>query len=162
LYETNYGGLHTPHLTSVNLKDWSPPAEALPTLGAWALPEAATHDRTWAPGVVRVSPTRSVLCYCSNQIKTAHEQCIGTADASAPAGPFVRDPNVLVCDSDGEGLRYHSCDPSPFVDGSGALYLLWAPGFGDPSTQKIVAQRLNAQGDALVGSRTTLVLPDRD
>jgi beta-xylosidase len=60
--------------------------------------------------------------YYTGRDVQAGRQCVSTAVATAPEGPFVDDSETpLVCQLDLGG----SIDPYPFVAADGARYLLW-------------------------------------
>jgi beta-xylosidase len=106
---------NVPVMTSTNLTSWSSITDALPTLPGWA-----RSGNTWAPAVVARSG-RYLLYYTTTEAASGR-QCISVATATTPTGPF-RDSSTgpLVCQRSQGG----SIDPYPFVDRTGALYLLW-------------------------------------
>ena len=88
--------------------------DAMPVLAPWA---THTFGLTWAPEIIRVGT--SYLLYYTGRDKASNKQCIGVAQATAPAGPYTDNRTApLVCQVDEGG----SIDPSPWRDGSG-LYL---------------------------------------
>jgi Glycosyl hydrolases family 43 len=76
LYNTQVGFHNVPVATSPNLRDWSPPTDALPRLPQWA-----ERGRTWAPGVMRLGD-RYLLYFAPTTNPPA-----GNASASPPAPP---------------------------------------------------------------------------
>lgn len=147
-YGTNGPGGNVPVLTSSDLVNWSEAGDALPRLGAWATP-----GYTWAPDVTQLGD-RFLLYYTARSERTGR-QCIGVAEAASPLGPF-RDTAAapLVCQADQGG----AIDAAAFRDDDGARYLLWkndGNAVGQPT--RIYAQRLTADGAALVGSPWVLL-----
>lgn len=129
------------------------PIDALPTLPSWA--STSTPLRVWAPSVVkRYVPlpigTSYWVMYVTAPSAAIGRQCIGTAIAADPIGPFVPYASEpLVCPPDG------AIDASPFVDADGTLYLLYktdSNGSMPPAPTKLYAQRLDPLGDATDGS----------
>lgn len=79
-------------------------------------------------------------------------QCISRASAAVSAGPYVDDSDQpLVRPPDG------AIDLSPFVDASGARYLLWK----DVTAGTIDGSRLSADGQRLIGPTRTLLRADQ-
>ena len=108
---------------------------------------------TWAPDVTQLGD-RFLLYYTARSERTGR-QCIGVAEAASPLGPF-RDTAAapLVCQADQGG----AIDAAAFRDDDGARYLLWkndGNAVGQPT--RIYAQRLTADGAALVGSPWVLL-----
>lgn len=79
---------------------WSTDApDALPKLPSWvAFDKPSQTYRVWAPGVTRLGDGRFLLYFTAKH--TSGRQCIGTAVANRPAGPFtpVGDRQPLLCD----------------------------------------------------------------
>jgi len=151
-YGTNAEAGAVQVLESSDLAHWTAVGNALPNLPSWASP-----GYTWAPSVLRLDPTSYVLFY-TVQSATPLEQCISAARGSSPTGPFVDTSSApLVCQSDLGG----SIDPSPFIDGSGTIYLDWKSegAAGQPPT--IWAQPMNNRGTALTGSPSALLTPSQ-
>jgi hypothetical protein len=91
-----------------------------------------------------------VLYYTTREIAT-NRQCLSTAVALNPAGPYVDDtPWPLECGSSG------AIDASPFVAADGTAYLLWKQ---EPN--RIMGQALAPDGRSLAGERRTLLTPSR-
>ena len=115
LYGTEGEGLNVQTMTSADLVDWTPGGDALPQLGAWALP-----GKTWAPEVISVGDGFVMFYTAADQ--ASGRQCIGRAVAAAPIGPFVdQDPAPFVCQPDLGG----SIDPNPVRTPDGSMYLYW-------------------------------------
>src|SRR5262245_22581023 len=133
LYSTQVGLHNVPVATSSDLRQWSPPSDALPQLPAWA-----EWGRTWAPGVTRLGGR--YLLYFAAHHGASGRQCIGVAISAAADGPFVSPaPDPLVCQTELGG----SIDPHPFIDTDGAPYLLWkADGNAIGQRSTLFAQRL--------------------
>ena len=151
-YSTNRGGVNVPVIASQDLSDWHALGDALPQLPAWS-----TRGRVWAPAVL-AREGRYVLYYTTRHAESGM-QCISLAQATSPEGPFEdRSTGPLVCQVEVGG----SIDPSPFVDDTGALYLLWKSedrGYTIPS--QIWSQPLSPDGLSLVGSPTPILTQDR-
>lgn len=114
-YATQSGSMNLQVMSSTNLVDWSLPGEALPVLPGWA-----RRGATWAPGVL-LREDRWVLYYTARH-RSSGRQCISTAVADRPEGPFVdTSSEPFVCQLDRGG----SIDASPFLDEDGTAYLYW-------------------------------------
>jgi arabinan endo-1,5-alpha-L-arabinosidase len=141
---------------------WSKPTN---TLDMSSLPSWVDRSKAiWAPDMIRTTSGTFVVYFSAaltgtsgnpagNDAKPASgARCIGTAEASAPMGPFTADQTPLVCFSQygaadpmtadpanrvrGEGL----VDPSPAfvtISGSQELFLLYKTQ-GDPGNGQIV------------------------
>jgi hypothetical protein len=102
-------------MQSKDLRSWTSPTEALPTLGAWAMP-----GHTWAPAVTRIG-SRYFLYYTAKE-RTSLKQCVGVARSTSPAGPFTDVLGTpLVCQRERGG----SMDAETFRTATGDLYLHW-------------------------------------
>ena len=148
LYNTQVGLQNVPVATSPDLRNWSPPSDALPQLPAWA-----EWGRTWAPGVTRLGDR--YLLYFAAHHHDSGRQCIGVATSPDATGPFASQATEpLVCQTHLGG----SIDPHPFRDHDGTPLLLWkADGnaIGQPST--LFAQRLAPGGLSLAGEPVALL-----
>lgn len=128
--------------------------DAMPVLGAWA-----QRGHTWAPEVLKANG-RFILYYTARH-KATDQQCVGTAIASKPIGPFVDDgKRPLVCQHDLGG----TIDASPFRDGDGSLYLYYKNDGNHPSANKpsqLWGQRLSPDGLRVIGNPVPLLRNDR-
>ncbi len=151
-YSTNRGA-NIPVIASDDLINWHAVGDALPQLPPWS-----TRGRVWAPAVL-ARQGRYVLYYTTRHAASGM-QCLSVAQGTSPEGPFVDgSTGPLVCQLDLGG----SIDPSPFVDDSGAAYLLWKSedrGYTIPS--QIWSQPLSPDGLSLVGSPTPILTQDRE
>ncbi|GAA2513635.1 glycoside hydrolase family 43 protein [Winogradskya humida] len=151
-YGTNSPAANIPLLTSTDLVHWTEKGDVLPEVGKWA----KTGD-TWAPEVLRTDAGKYVMYYTASWTK-AYRQCIGTAVADTPDGPFTPTDEPLICQDDEGG----SIDANPFRDTDGTLYLYWKNDgnrVGEPT--HLYAQKLSADGLSLVGERTILLTNDK-
>jgi beta-xylosidase len=162
-FSTNSRGINLPVASSPNLVDWAPVKDprrpgrhldAMPVLAPWV-----KEGRTWAPEVIEVGG-RWLLYYTAHYRKK-DIQCTGVAVASDPRGPF-RDTSAepLVCQADLGG----TIDAHPFRDTDGKLYLYYKNDGNNPRFRKptdIWAQRLSADGTALVGRPAALLRNDK-
>jgi beta-xylosidase len=145
-----------PLRVSTDLQNWSAATEALPTLPSWA-----SWGFTWAPDV-RLIGNRYVMYFTARvKDRTPATQCIGTATAATPAGPFTPSQQMLVCQTDHLG----SIDPRSFVDTNGSLWLHWKSDdnadVGGTSHTGLYAQRLSRDGLHLVGNATMILTADQ-
>jgi beta-xylosidase len=114
-YGTQTGDTNVQVMESADLTRWQHRGDALPELPSWA-----GWGKTWAPAVLRRDDT--YVLYYAVRYEAAGRQCISVATASDPGGPFVdRSDEPFIFQEERAG----SIDPSPFVDGDGAAYLLW-------------------------------------
>jgi len=114
-YGTQTGDVNVQVMESADLARWEHHGDALPELPRWAGP-----GRTWAPAVLERDGT--YVLYYAVRYEAAGRQAISVATAAHPGGPFVdrsREPLIFQAERGG------SIDPSPFVDGGGAAFLLW-------------------------------------
>jgi hypothetical protein len=147
-YSTNSDAMHVPVLSSAGLFSSGSRHDALPKVASWS---NDTFGRVWAPSVLHLGASY-VLYYTTAAGK--QRQCISRAVGSSPAGPFVDDSTgPMICPSPKGAI-----DPSPFVNGNGQATLLWK----DEGASAIVSQALTADGRALNGQPTTLVVADQD
>ena len=128
---------------SPNLVEWEHLGEALPRLPNW---QPSAKGLTWAPEVL-ATPAGFVMYYTGRDVQ-AGKQCITTAVAATPEGPFVDDSEVpLICQVDLGG----SIDGHPYLDGS-TPWLIWKNDGNCCGMQtKLYAQELSADGLELVG-----------
>jgi hypothetical protein len=135
-------------LQSTNLTQWTTIGDALPSLPSWAYPGS-----TWAPSVLQVGSV--FLMYYSTIDLAADQECISVAFAFQPQGPYI-DPSKtpFVCQSSLGG----SIDPSPFVDQSGNIFLVWKSQGTADIRPAIWSQPLLPGGTALSNNAPTQVL----
>ncbi|MCC6238539.1 MAG: family 43 glycosylhydrolase [Dehalococcoidia bacterium] len=147
VYATRTGNLDIPVATSVDLRQWSAPTNALPALPAWA-----ERGRTWAPSVVRRGDGY-VMWYTVRE-RASGQMCISVASAADPRGPFEdRSDHPAIC----QGDRGGSIDPDVFVDLDGAAFLVWKSEdnvFGQPTS--LWAARLDETA-TMVGAAVSLL-----
>jgi beta-xylosidase len=159
-YATNLEGdrANVPMAFSTDLVNWqlmavpgNPDAfhDALPSLPSWA-----ARGSTWAPEVTQIGQ-RFVL-YFTARHRAREQQCIGTAVASQPRGPFVpQGTEPLICQHALGG----TIDASPFRDSDGQLYLYFKNDGNHPSartTTQLWGQRLAPDGLSVVGEPVAL------
>lgn len=151
-YSTNGGGGHVQLIRSTDLRSWEWLGEAMPALPPWA-----DRNRTWAPSVL-ARGSSFVLYYAARHRASGH-QCISTATASRPEGPFVDDSaGPFLCQHEQGG----SIDPSPFVDANGQAHLLWkSEGETVGRQAELWSAPLRGDGRALAGVSSALVTTDQ-
>jgi beta-xylosidase len=153
-FATNVGSANVPVLRSTDLATWMPAGDAMPSLPSWAV---GGRHLTWAPAVV-ADHGRYVLFFTARDRRSGR-QCIGRAESSAPAGPFVDASSApFVCQTELGG----SIDPSLVHDASGRLYLLWKNDgncCGKPVT--LWSQRLSAEAQTPLDAPAPLLGRDR-
>ena len=141
-------------IESTDLTNWNAVGNALPTLPAWAAPDA-----TWAPGVAVIGGAYQLYYAALVAGPGGGEECISVATATQPQGPFIDTSTApLECQPALGG----SIDPSPFIDTNGNVYLVWKSNGGTgPAT--IWSEQLNASGTGFVAgaSPTQLLVPDQ-
>jgi len=147
-YSTEVGFLQIQVSSSVDMTNWTPIADALPTLPTWANP-----FHTWAPSVIRIGST--YVMYYAVQQASSDQQCISRATATLPLGPFTDTSSTpFICQNSLGG----SIDPAAFLDTGGNLYLYWkndGNSMGLPTM--IWGQQLSADGSTLVGSAVQML-----
>jgi len=154
-YATNGAGFNVQAAVSADLDEWEVLAtDMLPTLPEWALP-----GKTWAPDVSEFAPGHFVM-YFTAANKNPALQCIGVATATSATGPFApAGTGPVVCPPDEGG----AIDPATFVDDDGTRYLLWKnDGNCCALDTWLQIAELSADGTALVGETTRLLVQDRD
>jgi hypothetical protein len=146
-YSTNAGGGNLQVLESSDLVHWTLEGDALAAVPAWASPGA-----TWAPAVIGLHGL--FLAYYTVRDRGSGLECISVAAALQPQGPFVDlSAAPLVCQSGG------SIDPSPFVDPSGAVTLLWKSEAVPLAPTIIWSQPLTPDGIKLTGTVSQMLAP---
>lgn len=115
-YATNGNTKNVQIATSTDFVEWTVlEDDAFPVLPSWVIP-----GKTWAPEVTQIAPGRFVLYFTATNFEPAL-QCIGTATATDPAGPFtVHGDGMLVCPADQGG----AIDAATYTD-DGGLHLVW-------------------------------------
>ena len=142
-YATNNRDGNVPMRRSADLRSWAPAGDALPKLPDWA-----TAGGTWAPSVLPVGD--HFVMYVALHTTTGHE-CVATANAPNPLGPFHIDPDITrAC------IVWDAIDASPFVDTDGSKWLLYKI---DTLPYRIDAQRISADAAHLEGPATTVLRP---
>jgi len=153
--ESTYSGRrwHVPIQRADQLNGpWSPIGDAMPTAPGWAVRDAGGDTGVSAP---EVAPTPDGwLLYFVARSAAANAQCIGTAIASAPSGPFRPTRAPLVCQPGG----VDSIDPQSFIDDDGSRYLLYASG---ATRTTIWLQPTTPDGLRTVGAPSALISADR-
>ena len=141
-YATNSAEGNIQIISSTDLSHWSPVGNALPSLPAWALPNA-----TWAPSVLPIGG--QYVLYYSAVVANGGEQCISAATSAQPQGPFIDTSAApMACQANLGG----SIDPSPFVDTNGTPYLVWKTIGANGQPPTIWSQQLDPAGTGLTGS----------
>lgn len=143
---------------SSDLVRWEAVGDALPVLPSWA--RQKSHF-VWAPEVSARANGGGYLLYFVARDKDSDRQCIGTATATTPEGPFTAlGTRPVICQVDEGG----SIDPSSFVDDDGTHYLLWkSEGRGGSGRREpwIYLQRLATDGLTPDGPPVRLIGVDR-
>jgi hypothetical protein len=146
-YSTNSGAGNIQVLVSSDLVHWSIVGDGLAGLPGWASPGA-----TWAPAVIQLGAT-FVAYYTTRDIGSGL-QCVSIATSASPTGPFVdRSTAPFVCQGGG------SIDPSPFVDETGAPWLLWKSEANLTNPPTIWSAPLSADGLNFTGAAAALLTP---
>ncbi len=144
---------------SRDMMTWTLLGDALPVLPSWA-----KKNFTWAPSVLR-RDQRWVLYYTARDTSSGF-QCISRGTAERPEGPYVDDsPRPFICQTSGDSAFCGSIDPSPFVDTSGHVYLLWKSDENSPACRtrpRIWSQRLSDDGLSVIGEPSPLLTTDRE
>jgi hypothetical protein len=151
-YTTGTTRGNIPVLRSTDLQNWTPVGDALPTLPLWS-----EKGRTWSPGVVFLNG--HYVMFYATEVAATGGQCISTAIAGAPTGPFVDSSLApLICQTDLGG----SIDPQPFVDANGTLYLYWKSNSGQSSAPAFIwAALLSPDGLSLASSPRSVLTQDQ-
>lgn len=130
---------------SADLVTWSEPEDALPQRPDW---QPLRDGLTWAPDVVPVDGGWRMYYVARHQ--ASGRQCLSTARADDPGGPFVDDSDgPLLCQEDLGG----SIDPEVFRDTDGRTYLFWKnDGNAVGADTRIWVQELADDGLSVVGT----------
>jgi hypothetical protein len=154
------GDPNVPVNIGTSIGRWQSSNDALPHLPPW------TSSEVWAPDVQKVVGGWALYFTGLVNMSDPPMQCIGSAFASDPTGPFVPASAPIVCQSAHRG----SIDPRTFVDGTGQLWLDWksddnadpnTPGPDQNGLTGIWSQRLDPTGRQLVGQPTEIFQPDQ-
>jgi hypothetical protein len=146
--------VNVPLTTSADFLHWSRPVDALPDLPRWAQP-----GFTWAPDLHRFGSSYALYFTAKVAGVTPQTECIGSAFAASPTGPFTARPEPLVCQRALGG----SIDPRVFVDPDGTPWMLWKSdqNIGGATTPTTMwSQRLSADGTRLLARPSPLLSPD--
>ncbi len=151
-YATQTTGLRIQVASSPNLVTWGTRTEALPTKPGWT----SSTSNYFAPDV-SYRENRYVMYYAAQADTTAGTYCIGMAQSTAPAGPFVDIGHPLVCGAGRGNGDFTTIDPQGFDDpNTGKRYLFWGSGFAPIQVQELAADRASfAPGS----SPTPIVVP---
>ena len=130
---------------------------ALPSPPSWE-----TSNTQTSPGVFNYGG-HWVMFYDASQAPHPGDSgysCLSVATASSlsPSSPVFTDTSTgpLYCAAGGV------LDPSPFIDSSGAAYLLWKSNDGSSAeASQVFSVRLNASGTGFVGMPTVLLTVDQ-
>ncbi|HEV2309408.1 MAG TPA: glycoside hydrolase family 43 protein [Acidimicrobiia bacterium] len=142
-YSTNSDGFNIPVLSTPGLFGSGSRHDALPQLPSWSTP-----GWVWAPSVLPVGST--YVLYYTTRDQAAGQECVSSAVASDPGGPFVdTSAGPLVCPPGG------AIDPSAAADFGGHPYLVWA------QSSMIMGAALSADGRSLAGSPAALLRADQ-
>jgi len=145
---------HVPVQRAADLTgDWTALGDALPVLPPWSARDRNGDGNVTAPEVAPRGDGGYVLYFVA-LAEAQHVQCIGTALASSPTGPFQPAPNPLVC----QPGPVDSIDPQAFTDSDGKRYLLYTSG----QRQAVIwLQPVTPDGLGLAGPRVPLIQADR-
>jgi arabinan endo-1,5-alpha-L-arabinosidase len=157
VYATNAEGINIQAAKSTDLVHWEVLGEVLPELPDWAV---QSFGWAWAPEVFSRARGQYVMYFTARfAIGFDGTQCIGSATAKDPAGPFTSsNPKPFICQTDQGG----SIDPSSFVDGDGQRYVLWKND-GNSSGYKVwlYIQKVSSDGLTLQGEPRRLLTVDQ-
>jgi putative cell wall-binding protein len=147
-YSTQVYLTKVPVRWSSDLRTWSAPQEAMPTIAVWA--DFGAH---WAPSVA-LAGNRYVMWYSARDRATG-QQCISRATSPRPEGPFVDELSAaVVCQADLGG----SIDPQVFTDRDGSRWLSWKSdenAVGSPA--RLWVAPLSADARAIAGPATVTI-----
>ena len=117
---------------SIDLVNWQPLGDALPTKPAWA----SQTQNFWAPHVHETDGT--YFMYYSADPNSRTGLCLAVATATNPVGPFTDKGSPLKC-----GSGFVNIDPMAFDDPlTGKRFLYWGSGFEPIKVQELAANRL--------------------
>jgi arabinan endo-1,5-alpha-L-arabinosidase len=140
----------------VNWKWAGPPAsgstaprkDAMPVRASWTV-----FGGNWAPSVMFNTTSSEYVMYYTAKSTTSSNgggrECVGVATSSAPDGPYTDNALQPFLCPNGAG---DTIDPSPFVDGTGGLWLQYT----DQSA--IRTRQLTATGTEFLNGTTSTLL----
>jgi hypothetical protein len=150
--------LNVPLRTGPRPGSWGAPEDVLPVLPAWA-----AGGLTWAPDVHQVSGGWALYFTALVRGIDPPTHCVGAAYARTPSGPFVASPTPFICQLDHRGTI-----DARVIDTPDGLVILSksednanpsVPGPDQDGPTGIYAQRLSADGRALLGPATKILVP---
>jgi hypothetical protein len=154
-------GMNVPLWIGTKVGRWAPPIDALPVLPAWA-----SWGATWAPDVRKVAGEWALYFSAVLNGVRPETHCIGAAFGPGPAGPFVAEPQPMICQRDHRG----SIDARTFLDSDHQLVMYWksednanpgVPGPDQNGRTGVWAQHLSANGRDLLGEAVEIYQPDQ-
>ncbi|GAB7340566.1 hypothetical protein MBLNU457_6980t1 [Dothideomycetes sp. NU457] len=109
--------------TSSDFSSWTVTGQdALPTVGAWANPNAGNQGAAvWAPDVIQNAAGQYVMTYSAASNSDSSKHCIGLATSSSPSGPYTPQANSIACPLSQGG----AIDSSFFKDTDGTIYMVY-------------------------------------
>jgi beta-xylosidase len=145
--------LNVPMLSGTAVGRWGPIFDAMPSLPPWSAP-----GFTWAPDLHAFGST--FVLYFTAVVKSTSPamECIGSATASSPQGPFTPAARPFICQV-GQG---GSIDPRVFTDTDGTNWLVWKSDQnigGSPVPTKIWSAPLTGDGLAFTAPPTAILQP---
>jgi hypothetical protein len=145
-YATNSVAGNIQVISSTDLVNWTPLGNALPHLPSWAAPDA-----TWAPAVAMLGGHFEL--YYAVDVAGTNTECISVATSTNPVGPYIdSSTGPLECQESLGG----SIDPSVFMGGPRAPYLVWKSG-GEGSSA-IWSQQLDPAGSSFAAGTSPALL----
>jgi len=109
--------------TSPDFSSWTVTGQdALPTVGAWANPNAGNQGAAvWAPDVIQNAAGQYVMTYSAATTTDSTKHCIGLATSWSPNGPYTPLANSFACPLSQGG----AIDSSFFKDTDGTIYMVY-------------------------------------
>jgi hypothetical protein len=153
-YSTQVGDDNVPFTTSTDGVHWSSQyGDAMPVLASWV-----SFGHTWAPTVAEDAARQYVMFYTAKDAASG-AQCIGKAESSSPAGPFLDGGTApMICDPTAGG----DIDPDIFTDpATRQNYLIWKANgnvIGRPTTLWAVTLNSDLQ---IAGTPSVLLTDDQ-